>query len=34
LTFKTSNKPPRAILEELILHVCERGARPGTPQAH
>jgi DNA polymerase-3 subunit delta len=27
LTFKTSNKPPRAILEELILHVCERGTR-------
>jgi len=22
LAFKTSNKPPRAILEELILHVC------------
>jgi DNA polymerase-3 subunit delta len=27
LTFKTSNKPPRAILEELILHVCVRRAR-------
>jgi DNA polymerase III subunit delta len=27
LTFKTSNKPPRAILEELILHVCGRGTR-------
>jgi len=27
LAFKTSNKPPRAILEELILHVCVRGAR-------
>jgi DNA polymerase-3 subunit delta len=27
LTFKTSNKPPQAILEELILHVCARGAR-------
>jgi DNA polymerase-3 subunit delta len=29
LTFKTSNKPPRAILEELILHICGRGARLG-----
>jgi DNA polymerase-3 subunit delta len=28
LAFKTSNKPPRAILEELILHVCGRGTRP------
>ena len=27
LAFKTSNKPPQAILEELILHVCVRGAR-------
>jgi DNA polymerase III subunit delta len=27
LTFKTSNKPPRAILEELILHVCGRGTK-------
>jgi DNA polymerase-3 subunit delta len=27
LAFKTSNKPPRAILEELILHVCRRGTR-------
>src|SRR5215470_6645898 len=27
LAFKTSNKPPRAILEELILHVCVREAR-------
>jgi DNA polymerase-3 subunit delta len=27
LAFKTSNKPPRAILEELILHVCVRAAR-------
>jgi len=27
VTFKTSNKPPQAILEELILHVCARGAR-------
>lgn len=27
LTFKTSNKPPRAILEELILHVCSQGGR-------
>jgi len=27
VTFKTSNKPPRAILEELILHVCGRGTR-------
>jgi len=27
VTFKTSNKPPQAILEELILHVCVRGAR-------
>ena len=26
-TFKTSNKPPQAILEELILHVCVWGAR-------
>lgn len=25
LAFKTSNKPPRAILEELVLHVCARG---------
>jgi len=25
VTFKTSNKPPRAILEELILHICGRG---------
>lgn len=24
LTFKTSNKPPRAILEELVLQVCVR----------
>lgn len=28
LTFKTSNKPPQAILEELILHVCVPGASP------
>src|SRR5215510_3496127 len=27
LTFKTSNKSPRAILEELILHVCGRGTK-------
>ena len=27
VTFKTSNKPPRAILEELILHVCGRGTK-------
>ena len=27
LAFKTSNKPPRAILEEFILHVCMPGAR-------
>jgi len=29
LTFKSSNKPPQAILEELILHVCmqSRGVR-------
>jgi DNA polymerase-3 subunit delta len=27
LTFKTSNKPPRAILEELILYVCGRGTK-------
>jgi DNA polymerase-3 subunit delta len=27
LAFKTSNKPPRAILEELILHVCGRGTK-------
>src|SRR5262245_3158083 len=27
LTFKTSNKPPRAILEELILHVCGQGTK-------
>ena len=27
VTFKTSNKPPQAILEELILHVCVRGTR-------
>src|SRR5215471_1081859 len=27
LAFKTSNKPPQAILEELILHVCVREAR-------
>ena len=27
LTFKTSNKPPRAILEELILHVWGRGTK-------
>ena len=27
VTFKTSNKPPQAILEELILHVCVWGAR-------
>ena len=27
VTFKTSNKPPQAILEELILHVCVRSAR-------
>jgi DNA polymerase-3 subunit delta len=27
LAFKTSNKPPRAILEELILHVCRRGTK-------
>jgi DNA polymerase-3 subunit delta len=27
VTFKTSNKPPRAILEELILHVCGRGSK-------
>jgi len=27
LAFKTSNKPPRAILEELILHVCAPGVR-------
>jgi DNA polymerase-3 subunit delta len=25
VTFKTSNKPPRAILEELILHICRQG---------
>jgi DNA polymerase-3 subunit delta len=29
VTFKTSNKPPRAILEELILHVCGRGPTLG-----
>jgi DNA polymerase III subunit delta len=29
VTFKTSNKPPRAILEELILHVCGRGTKLG-----
>jgi DNA polymerase III delta subunit len=34
LTFKTSNKPPRAILEELILRVCERGTRLGAPPMH
>lgn len=34
LTFKTSNKPPRAILEELILRVCERGTRLGAPPVH
>lgn len=28
LTFKTSNKPPRSILEELILQVCEKGSKP------
>jgi len=27
VTFKTSNKPPRAILEELILHVCGQGTK-------
>jgi DNA polymerase-3 subunit delta len=27
LTFKTSNKSPRAILEELILQVCGRGTK-------
>ena len=34
LTFKTSNKPPRAILEELILRVCERGTRLESPPVH
>jgi DNA polymerase-3 subunit delta len=27
VTFKTSNKPPQAILEELILYVCVWGAK-------
>jgi DNA polymerase-3 subunit delta len=27
LAFKTSNKPPQAILEEVILHVCGQGSR-------
>jgi DNA polymerase-3 subunit delta len=27
VAFKTSNKPPRAILEELILHICGRGTK-------
>jgi DNA polymerase-3 subunit delta len=27
LAFKTSNKPPRAILEELILYVCGQGTK-------
>jgi DNA polymerase III delta subunit len=34
LTFKTSNKPPRAILEELVLCVCERGTRLGASSVH